>query len=161
MNSEKKIMSIIQEDGSIDEVEILVTFEFTDTKKAYVIYTKNETEERKMSRMTKRVFALLLSMIMVLSIVPFGTLTASAVPDYSSVLNEIKKVHFDQKPKPRQKDIRKLSHTFSEGNVGSNIDLKMERVKKSLTKSITKIECIFDPNNPIKTELVQKMKQLK
>ena len=78
-----------------------------------------------------------------------------------NVLNEIKKVHFDQKPKPRQKDIRKLSHTFSEGNVGSNIDLKMERVKKSLTKSITKIECIFDPNNPIKTELVQKMKQLK
>lgn len=46
MNSEKKIMSIIQEDGSIDEVEILVTFEFTDTKKAYVIYTKNETDDR-------------------------------------------------------------------------------------------------------------------
>ncbi len=42
---EKKIMSIIQEDGSIDEVEVLVTFEFTDTKKAYVIYTKNETDE--------------------------------------------------------------------------------------------------------------------
>ena len=45
MNEEKKIMSIIQEDGSIDEVEVLVTFEFTDTKKAYVIYTKNETDE--------------------------------------------------------------------------------------------------------------------
>ena len=44
-NEEKKIMSIIQEDGSIDEVEVLVTFEFTDTKKAYVIYTKNETDE--------------------------------------------------------------------------------------------------------------------
>ncbi len=43
---EKKIMSIIQEDGSIDEVEVLVTFEFTDTKKAYVIYTKNETDEK-------------------------------------------------------------------------------------------------------------------
>ena len=38
-------MSIIQEDGSIDEVEVLVTFEFTDTKKAYVIYTKNETDD--------------------------------------------------------------------------------------------------------------------
>ena len=45
MNEEKKIMSIIQEDGSIDEVEVLVTFEFTDTKKAYVIYTKNETDD--------------------------------------------------------------------------------------------------------------------
>lgn len=43
---ERKIMSIIQEDGSIDEVEVLVTFEFTDTKKAYVIYTKNETDEK-------------------------------------------------------------------------------------------------------------------
>ncbi|MDD6878898.1 MAG: DUF1292 domain-containing protein [bacterium] len=46
MKEEKKIMSIIQEDGSIDEVEVLVTFEFTDTKKAYVIYTKNEIDER-------------------------------------------------------------------------------------------------------------------
>ena len=44
MNSEKKIMSIIQEDGSIDDVEVLVTFEFKDTKKSYVIYTKNETD---------------------------------------------------------------------------------------------------------------------
>ena len=46
MNEEKKVMSIVQEDGSIDEVEILVTFEFTDTKQAYVIYTKNETDEK-------------------------------------------------------------------------------------------------------------------
>lgn len=46
MNEEKKIMSIIQEDGSIDEVEVLVTFEFKDTKKAYIIYTKNETDEK-------------------------------------------------------------------------------------------------------------------
>lgn len=45
MNEEKKIMSIIQEDGSIDEVEVLVTFEFKDTKKSYVIYTKNETDD--------------------------------------------------------------------------------------------------------------------
>lgn len=43
---EKKIMSIIQEDGSIDEVEILVSFEFKDTKKSYVIYTKNEMDEK-------------------------------------------------------------------------------------------------------------------
>jgi len=46
MNQEKQIMSIIQEDGSIDEVEVLVTFEFTDTKKAYVIYTKNEMDDK-------------------------------------------------------------------------------------------------------------------
>ena len=38
-------MSVVQEDGSIDEVEILVTFEFTDTKKSYVVYTKNEVDE--------------------------------------------------------------------------------------------------------------------
>ena len=46
MNENKKIMSIIQDDGSIDEVEVLVSFEFKDTKKAYVIYTKNETDEK-------------------------------------------------------------------------------------------------------------------
>ena len=46
MKEEKRIMSIVQEDGSIDEVEILVTFEFTDTKQGYVIYTKNEVDEK-------------------------------------------------------------------------------------------------------------------
>lgn len=46
MDTKKEIMSIVQEDGSIDEVEVLVSFEFTDTKKAYVIYTKNEVDDR-------------------------------------------------------------------------------------------------------------------
>lgn len=46
MNTKKEIMSIVQEDGSIDEVEVLVSFEFTDTKKAYVVYTKNEVDDR-------------------------------------------------------------------------------------------------------------------
>ncbi len=45
MADEKKIMSIVLEDGSIDEVEVLLTFEFTDTKKEYIVYTKNETDE--------------------------------------------------------------------------------------------------------------------
>ncbi len=43
--SEKRIMSITAADGSIEEVEIVVTFEFTDTKKEYVVYTKNEKDE--------------------------------------------------------------------------------------------------------------------
>lgn len=42
---EKKLMSIILEDGSVDKVEILVSFEFNDNKKEYVVYTKNETDE--------------------------------------------------------------------------------------------------------------------
>lgn len=42
---EKKLMSIILEDGSVDQVEILVSFEFNDNKKEYVVYTKNETDE--------------------------------------------------------------------------------------------------------------------
>lgn len=46
MSESKKIISIIQENGSIDEVEVLVTFEFVDTKKGYVIYTKNEKDEK-------------------------------------------------------------------------------------------------------------------
>ena len=43
-NDNKKIMSIVQEDGSIDEVEVVIAFEFKDTKKEYVVYTKNEKD---------------------------------------------------------------------------------------------------------------------
>ena len=39
----KKI--IVQEDGSIDEVEVIVAFEFKDNHKEYVVYTKNEKDE--------------------------------------------------------------------------------------------------------------------
>ena len=46
MNEKKKMtLSIIGEDGSIDEVEIIITFEFKDTKNEYVVYTKNEKDE--------------------------------------------------------------------------------------------------------------------
>jgi len=41
----KKNMSIVLEDGSIDEVELLFAFEFNDTKKEYAVYTKNETDD--------------------------------------------------------------------------------------------------------------------
>ncbi len=43
-NMEKTMMSIIQEDGSIDEVEVVIAFEFKDTQKEYVVYTKNEKD---------------------------------------------------------------------------------------------------------------------
>ncbi|MBQ3306685.1 MAG: DUF1292 domain-containing protein [Bacilli bacterium] len=42
---EKKMMSIVTEDGSVEEVEVILAFEFKDTKKEYVIYTKNEKDE--------------------------------------------------------------------------------------------------------------------
>lgn len=42
---DKKIMSIALPDGSVDEVEVIVSFEFHDTKKEYVVYTKNEMDE--------------------------------------------------------------------------------------------------------------------
>ena len=41
----KKVMRINASDGSVEEVEVLLAFEFNDTKKEYVIYTKNETDE--------------------------------------------------------------------------------------------------------------------
>lgn len=44
-NIEKKMMSIVTEDGSVEEVEVILAFEFKDTKKEYVIYTKNERDE--------------------------------------------------------------------------------------------------------------------
>ncbi len=42
---EKKMMSIVADDGTIEEVEVILAFEFKDTKKEYVIYTKNEKDE--------------------------------------------------------------------------------------------------------------------
>lgn len=42
---EKKTMSIFAEDGSVEEVEVILAFEFKDTKKEYVVYTKNERDE--------------------------------------------------------------------------------------------------------------------
>ncbi len=44
-SQDKTKMSIIAEDGSTDEVEVILAFEFRDTKKEYVIYTKNEKDE--------------------------------------------------------------------------------------------------------------------
>ena len=48
MDMEKKkkdIMSIVSEDGSIEEVEVILAFEFKDNKKEYIVYTKNEKDE--------------------------------------------------------------------------------------------------------------------
>lgn len=41
----KKVMSILKEDGTMEEVEVVLAFEFKDTNKEYVIYTKNEKDE--------------------------------------------------------------------------------------------------------------------
>ena len=41
----KKQMSIVLEDGTIDQAELLFAFEFNDTKKEYVVYTKNEVDQ--------------------------------------------------------------------------------------------------------------------
>lgn len=46
MDNEKKIMSITLPDGSIDEVEVLLVFEFKDNHKEYMVYTKNETDDK-------------------------------------------------------------------------------------------------------------------
>ena len=45
MENEREMMSIIAEDGTMEEVEVILAFEFKDTKKEYVIYTKNERDE--------------------------------------------------------------------------------------------------------------------
>lgn len=45
MEEERKVMSIVNEDGSVEEVEVIIAFEFKDTKKEYVVYTKNEKDE--------------------------------------------------------------------------------------------------------------------
>ena len=42
---DKKMMSIINEDGQTELVEVVVAFEFKDNKKEYIVYTKNEKDE--------------------------------------------------------------------------------------------------------------------
>ena len=42
---EKRVMSIVAEDSTVEEVEIILAFEFKDNKREYVIYTKNEKDE--------------------------------------------------------------------------------------------------------------------
>ena len=45
VDEQKKIMSIISEDGTKEDVEVIIAFEFKDTKKEYVVYTKYEKVE--------------------------------------------------------------------------------------------------------------------
>lgn len=42
---EKKMMTIVAEDGSEEEVEVILAFEFKDNKKEYIVYTKDEKDE--------------------------------------------------------------------------------------------------------------------
>ena len=41
---ERDMMTITNEDGTVEEVEVVVAFEFTDLGKEYVVYTKNEVD---------------------------------------------------------------------------------------------------------------------
>lgn len=45
-NEEKKMMSIVSADGSVEEVEVIIAFKFKDTDKEYIIYTKNEKDDK-------------------------------------------------------------------------------------------------------------------
>lgn len=42
---DKKMMSVVLSDGTIEEVEVILAFAFKDTNKEYVVYTKNEKDE--------------------------------------------------------------------------------------------------------------------
>ncbi len=41
----KKILSIIKDDGTQEKVELIISFVFNDTKKEYVVYTRNEKDD--------------------------------------------------------------------------------------------------------------------
>lgn len=45
--SEKRIITINKADGTKEQVEEVISFEFSDTKKQYLVYTKNEIDESK------------------------------------------------------------------------------------------------------------------
>lgn len=42
---EKRILTINKPDGTSEQVEEVISFEFDDTKKQYLVYTKNEVDE--------------------------------------------------------------------------------------------------------------------
>ena len=42
----KKTLSIIKEDGTTEEVELIICFNFKDTGKEYAVYTRNEIDEK-------------------------------------------------------------------------------------------------------------------
>lgn len=41
----KKFLTIKKLDGTSEEVEEVISFEFDDTKKQYIVYTKNEIDD--------------------------------------------------------------------------------------------------------------------
>ena len=45
-NKEKNMMTIIAQDGTEEEVEVIIAFKFKDTNKEYIIYTKNERDDK-------------------------------------------------------------------------------------------------------------------
>lgn len=45
MEDNKKILTINKLDGTTEDVEEVISFEFNDTKKKYVVYTKNEVDQ--------------------------------------------------------------------------------------------------------------------
>ena len=42
----KKMLSIIKEDGTKEEVELIIWFNFKDTGKEYAVYTRNEIDDK-------------------------------------------------------------------------------------------------------------------
>ena len=42
---DKKMLTINKLDGTTEEVEEVISFEFNDTKKRYLVYTKNEKDD--------------------------------------------------------------------------------------------------------------------
>lgn len=45
MEESKRTLKINKLDGTVEEVEEVISFEFNDTKKRYVVYTKNEIDQ--------------------------------------------------------------------------------------------------------------------
>ncbi len=42
---EKKMITINKLDGTKEDVEVIIVFQFNDSKKEYMVYTKNEVDE--------------------------------------------------------------------------------------------------------------------
>jgi uncharacterized protein YrzB (UPF0473 family) len=46
MSLEKRMITLVEEDGSRTEAEVVIAFKVEDTGREYIIYTKNEIDDK-------------------------------------------------------------------------------------------------------------------
>ena len=80
---DKKILKIVKEDGTTEEVELIISFEFDDNNKEYIVYTRNEQDENIL-----RKGIVFLEKLAYASSVSIGHDKETNLDDFASIVNE-------------------------------------------------------------------------